>query len=82
MPSLEFLRAASAIIAVFDALPGMGMVKKDMIGNVDKIWRHQTSGRKTLQQMCLLEIDEFGAERAARRGVFALRASGGVRVPA
>ena len=69
VPCLEFLRASYAIISIFDALPGMGMVKSDMLGNCDKIWRHQTAEPRTLQQMCVAEIEALGgdADQARKR---------------
>ena len=37
----EYLRATYAIISIFDSLNGLATVKKDMLGNADKIWRRQ-----------------------------------------
>ena len=65
VPSQEFLRASYAIINIFDAIPGMGMVKSDMIGNADKIWRHQKKGEpKSLEQMCDAELMLVSADKA------------------
>ena len=66
-PCQEFLSASYAIITIFDALTGMQMVKKDMIGNCDKIWKLQTKERRTLQQMCDDEIDALNGDADAAR---------------
>ena len=39
VPAREFLTAAYGIITLFDSLPGMGVVKSDMLGNADALWR-------------------------------------------
>ena len=63
VPTREFLHASYSIITIFDALAGMGMVKNDMLGNCDKIWRHMTSpDTQTLEAMCDAEIDSFGGD--------------------
>ena len=68
VPCLEFLRASYAIVTIFDAIPGMGMVKGDMLGNVDKIWRHQQVGAAlSLQAMCDSEIDALGGDADVAR---------------
>ena len=68
VPTLEFLRVSYAIVTIFDAIPGMGMVKSDLIGNADKIWRHQIPGEPlTLQAMCDAEIDALGGDADAAR---------------
>lgn len=67
-PILPVLKASYAIISIFDAISGMGIVKKDMVGNCDKIWGHLLDGGETLQDLCDAEIEAVGgnAERAGR----------------
>ena len=60
VPTREFLHASYALIRIFDSLAGMGMVKSDMIGNCDKIWKHMTApDEQTLEEMCDAEIAAF-----------------------
>ena len=62
-PTREFLYASYSLISIFDALAGMGMVKSDMIGNCDKIWRHMDApDEQTLEAMCDAEIEKFGGD--------------------
>ena len=65
VPAREFLLASYGIITIFDSLPGMGIVKADMLGNCDALWRH-LSGRP-IERMCDDEIVALGGanDRAA-----------------
>ena len=55
--ALPYLRAAYAILTTVDALPGLDIVRSDILGNCDKIWRHIKNEDATLQQMCDAEIE-------------------------
>lgn len=74
VPAREFLLASYGIITIFDSLPGMGVVKSDMLGNADALWRHMRPGR-TMEQLCDSELEALGGvddqaakHRAARTG--------------
>ena len=61
VPTREFIHASYALIRIFDSLSGMSMVKSDMVGNCDKIWKHMTMpDEQTLEAMCDAEIAAFG----------------------
>mmetsp|Transcript_50926 Transcript_50926/g.164949 ORF Transcript_50926/g.164949 Transcript_50926/m.164949 type:complete len:259 (-) Transcript_50926:163-939(-) len=65
VPAREFLSAAYTLITIFDALPGMGIVKSDLLGNADSLWRLHTPGA-TLQQMCDAELEALGGGPGCR----------------
>ena len=54
-----FVDASYALIKIFDCLNGMGTVKKDMLGNADKICVHmKATPGLTLQEMITKEVTE------------------------
>jgi hypothetical protein len=67
VPAREFLLASYGIIAIFDSLPGMGVVKSDMLGKADALWRHMRPGR-TMEELCDSEVDALSGvgERALK----------------
>ena len=67
MPSREFLLAAYVMVTIFDVMPGMGVVKSDIQGNIDKIWRRQTSSSVPLLQMCDDEISALDGDVSRAR---------------
>jgi hypothetical protein len=71
VPTVELLYLSYAIISIFDAMPGMGMVKSDMLGNCDKIWRHLggEGNAPTLEDMVAAELEALAgdSERARKR---------------
>eukprot|EP00967_Tisochrysis_lutea_P069915 scaffold92057_cov33-Tisochrysis_lutea.AAC.2 len=69
VPAQSFLMASYSIITIFDSLPGMGVVKADMLGNADALWR-LANPADTLEEMCDRELESFGGmdkHVAARR---------------
>ena len=66
---VPFLKASYAIITIFDAIPGMGMVKSDMIGNTDKLWKCLRTGSETMQELCDGELEALDGNADKARAV-------------
>lgn len=64
IPALEFMQASYAIVSIMDAIPGMGLIKQDMVGNADHIWRRLGGDATTLEAMCAAELATMPLDKA------------------
>ena len=56
------MRVAYAVLTIFDALPGLDIVKNDILKNCDKVWKRIKDDGDTLQQICDADIEEMNGD--------------------
>jgi len=57
VPGVAFVEASRAIISIFDLIPGMGMVKSDMMGNASTLASNLGSTGMSLQTLVNTELN-------------------------